>query len=291
MKQMMDFDTRQLLVFQKNEITEHYIYKKLSGRVRGVRNRRILAQIADDELRHYHVWKAYTRKDVSPDRIRIWFYTFVSLVFGFTFGIKLMEMGEKKAHQTYEGLSGTWSEINGIISDEEEHEHALITLLDEDRLRYTGSVVLGLNDALVELTGALAGLTFALQNTRVVALTASITGFAAALSMSASEYLSTKSEPGIKNPFRAALYTGIAYTLAVLTLIVPYLVLTNIYMSLGFACLGAIVIIAGFNYYVSVAREVPFRSRFFEMTGLTLVVAGISFLAGMVIRMAFGVEV
>ena len=40
-------------------------------------------------------------------------------------------------------------------------------MLDEERLRYIGSVVLGLNDALIELTGALAGLTLALQNTQL----------------------------------------------------------------------------------------------------------------------------
>ena len=42
------------------------------------------------------------------------------------------------------------------------NESALLQLLDEEKLRYTGSIVLGLNDVLVELTGALAGLTLAL---------------------------------------------------------------------------------------------------------------------------------
>ena len=70
--------------------------------------------------------------------------------------------------------------------------------------RYTGSIVLGLNDALVELTGALAGLTLALQDTKLIALTGSITGIAAALSMGASEYLSTKSEDVDRSPVKAS---------------------------------------------------------------------------------------
>ena len=45
-----------------------------------------------------------------------------------------------------------------IVEDEDKHEQELIDLIDEERLRYVGSIVLGLNDALVELTGALAGL-------------------------------------------------------------------------------------------------------------------------------------
>jgi VIT1/CCC1 family predicted Fe2+/Mn2+ transporter len=75
------------------------------------------------------------------------------------------------------------AEVEAIIRQEEQHETALLELLDEERLRYAGSMVLGLNDALVELTGALAGLTLALQDTNLIALTGSITGLAAALSM------------------------------------------------------------------------------------------------------------
>lgn len=291
MKQSGNFDARDAAVFQKNEITEHYIYKHLSGKVSGVKNRRILSQIADDELRHYNVWKTYTRKDIAPSRLKVWFYTFVSMLFGFTFGIKLMEKAEKTAHDVYNRIPGSFKEINGIIRDEEEHEQALMTLLDEDRLKYTGSVVLGLNDALVELMGVLAGLTFALQNTALVALTASITGFAAALSMAASEYLSTKSEPGGKSPFKAAVYTGFAYILTVLVLVTPYLLFADLYLCLAVAFAAAVCIIGFFNFYIAVAKDVPFRSRFLEMVGLCFTVAALSFAAGYGIRYAFGIEV
>ena len=291
MRQTFEIDNRRIAEFQKTEITEHYIYKNLSMRVKGVKNRRIFAQISDDEMRHYNVWKNYTRKDIAPSRFRIWFYSIIGMLFGFTFSVKLMENGEKAAQLNYESMVGSLDEIGGIIRDEEEHEHALLTLLDEERLQYTGSIVLGLNDALVELTGALAGLTFALQNTRIVALTAMITGFAAALSMASSEYLSTKTEAGSKSPFKAALYTGVAYILAVAVLIAPYLFLHDIYLSLGLAFVGAFMIVALFNFYISVAKGVPFRSRFLEMAGMIVVVAGISFAAGLAIRFFFGVTV
>lgn len=291
MKKGREFEARAAAVFQKNEITEHYIYKNLSGRVGGVKNRRVLFQIADDEMRHYNVWKSYTGKDVSPGRFKVWFYSVVSMLFGFTFGIKLMEKSEHRAHDLYSRIPGSFKEINGIIRDEEEHEQALISLLDEDRLKYAGSVVLGLNDALVELLGVLAGLSFALQNTKLVALTAAITGVAAALSMAASSYLSTKSDPLGKNPFVAALYTGFAYILTVLVLISPYLFLSDLYVCLGLAFFAAIVIIGFFNYYISVARDEPFMKRFLEMIVLSFSVAALSFLAGYAIRYAFGVQV
>ena len=198
----------QLLVYQKNEITEHHIYNRLARAIKALENRRVLEKVGDDELRHYRVWRSYTKQDVKPDRLKVWWYYLISRIFGFTFGIKLMEGGEEDAQDSYAQLRETLPEAETIIREEKEHESALLELLDEERLRYIGSIVLGLNDALVELTGALAGLTLALQNTKMIALTGSITGIAAALAMGASEYPSTKSEDTVKNPVRASLYTG-----------------------------------------------------------------------------------
>jgi VIT1/CCC1 family predicted Fe2+/Mn2+ transporter len=182
-------------------------------------------------------------------------------------------------------------EAEAIMREEEQHEKALLAMLDEERLRYTGSMILGLNDALVELTGALAGLTLALRDVRLIALTGSVTGIAAALSMAASSYLSTKSDDTSKNPFKAASYTGVAYILTVGILILPYLVLSNYFISLGCTLAAALAIIALFNYYIAVARGEPFRSRFLEMAGLSLGVAGFSFLVGLILRTLFGIEV
>ena len=73
--------------------------------------------------------------------------------------------------------------------------HNIFTdMIDEEKVKHIGSMVLGINDALVEITGTLAGLTFALQNSALVGLAGLITGIAATLSMGASEYLSQNSE-------------------------------------------------------------------------------------------------
>jgi VIT1/CCC1 family predicted Fe2+/Mn2+ transporter len=282
---------RTLLDYQRNEITEHHIYLRLARTVNSAENRRILEGIADDELRHYGQWKAYTQQDVEPNRFQVWKYYWISRVLGLTFGIKLMERGEQGAQENYEQLRGTIAEADAIAHDENEHEEALIELLDEERLRYTGSIVLGLNDALVELTGALAGFTLALQNTRLIALTGSITGIAAALSMAASEYLSTKSEDTTKSPVKAALYTGTAYIVTVILLILPYLLLENYIFSLVCTLAAALIIIALFNYYIAVARDEPFKRRFLEMAGLSLGVAGLSFVVGLLARSVLGVEI
>ena len=150
-----------ILTAQKSEITEHFVYQKLSQSAMDPHNKSVLKQISDDELKHYDFWKKYTRQDAKPNKLSIWKYYLISRIFGITFGIKLMEKVEGKAQAIYEEISKYVPAAIDIEKDEKEHERKLIDLIDEERLRYVGSMVLGLNDALVELTGALAGFTLA----------------------------------------------------------------------------------------------------------------------------------
>lgn len=282
---------KRLLAFQGSEITGHHIYKRIATRLPDADNRRVIEQLAASELGHYLTWKKYTQRDVAPNRLLVWLYGLVARVLGFTFAIKLLEQGEDKAQIAYAELAKSIPEAASILAEEAEHEEQLLSLLDEERLHYVGSVVLGLNDALVELTGALAGLTLAFQNTQLIALSGLITGISAAVSMGASEYLSTRSEQTDKNPMRAAIYTGLTYILTVAFLILPYLILENYLLCLAISLATVVVIIAVFNYYIAVARGESFRRRFVEMAGVSLGVALFSFVIGYAIRQWLGVDI
>ncbi len=179
-----------------------------------------------------------------------------------------------------------------IKAQEEEHEEALLNMLDEERLQYVGSMVLGMNDALVELTGSLAGFTFAMQNTRLIALSGLIIGISATFSMASSEFLAARSE-GRNDAMKSCLYTGIAYLITVVLLIAPYLILDNsqFMLALLFMILTVILIIAGFTYYISVAQGHKFRPRFLEMTAISVSVAVLSFFVGIAAKYFLGVEI
>ena len=153
--------------------------------------------------------------------------------------------------------------------------------------RYAGAIVLGLNDALVELTAALTGLTFALANSRIIALTGFITGCAAALSMAASEYLSAKEEVKqnkMKNPATSAIYTGITYILTVFVLVLPYFLFSNVYTALGVMLFTSLFIILGYTSYISTVKKISFWKRFREMASHSLGIAFVSFLIGLLVR-------
>jgi len=281
-----------LLHEQRNEITSHIIYKRLSKTVRDAGNRETLKRISDNELEHYKTLKSLTHTDVPPRRLYAFFFFIIARCFGLTFGVKLLERGESDAVGSYGHLGGEYPQVAQFVSDEERHERELIDMINEEKLSYVGAVVLGLNDALVELTGALAGFTFAFQNTKLIALTGLITGISASLSMAASEYLSASHETGSRSgALKSASYTGAAYVLTVVILILPFLLIANPFVSLG-VCLGAaVLIILVFNFYVSVAKDTPFRRQFWEMVLISLGVAGISFLIGILVKQVFGVDV
>jgi len=280
-----------ILKAQRNEITEYNIYTRLARREKDRRNRVTLEKIGQEEYTHYEFWRTYTNTEIRANRVRIWFYLFVTKIFGLTFGIKLMELGEERAQINYQEIEKEIPQARRIISDEDAHEKALINIIEEERLDYVGSVVLGLNDALVELTGTLAGLSFALQNNRLIALVGMITGIAASLSMAASEYLSKKSEGEHSRALRSSLYTGVAYIGTVALLVLPYLLLATYQLALGATLLIGLLIVLVFTFYISVAKEYSFGKRFFEMAGISLGVAFFSFIIGVLIRSVFGVDI
>jgi VIT1/CCC1 family predicted Fe2+/Mn2+ transporter len=282
---------QQLIYAQREEITEYHIYSRLAGQTRDPENRKVLKQIAADELKHYKIWSSYTNKEVSPSQWEIRKYYWISKIFGLTFGLKLMEKGEKKAQINYALIGTEVPEALSVAEDENMHEKELLGLIQEEHLKYMGSIVLGLNDALVEILGTLAGLTFALQNTKLVALAGIITGIAGALSMSSSEYLSNRAEGKDDLAIKSALFTGLAYVIAVIFLVAPFLIFTSVFVALLVALFNSILIVFLFTYYISVANDQPFRKRFTEMVILSTVVGLISFGLGYVVRIVFGIEV
>lgn len=277
---------------QKAEMTEYIVYQRIAKRIKDDENRSILLNIAKQEKAHADIWKSYTKKEAKPNTLVILFFDILNRIFGYTFTLKIMERGEDKANHFYQDISQEIPIATKIANEEEEHEQTLIGMLDEERLQYVGSMVLGLNDALVELTGTLAGLSFALQNTKIIALSGLVTGISATLSMASSEYLSARSD-GNENALKSAFYTGIMYIVAVVLLVAPYLIApVDQYLPALLSMLViVIVIIFIFTYYISVAKDLPFKRRFLEMAGISISVATLSFFIGLAIKYFLNIDI
>jgi len=278
-----------ILEAQKNEITEYQVYIRLSELSRDPKNAQVLRSIGETERRHSEYWKTKTGVDVKPRGFKVWRTVLLARLLGLTFVLKRMEKNEGTASKKYALLESAYPEARAISLDEAAHERDLLALLDEELLQYVGSIVLGLNGALVELTGALAGFTLALGDTKIISLAGLVTGISAAFSMAASDYLSSKAE-GDPRASKSALYTGVAYIITVTLMILPFLLIPHKFISLTITLIIVVTIIFLFNYYISVAKDLNFKRRFLEMTIISLGVAAFSFLVGWLLKEALGIS-
>jgi VIT1/CCC1 family predicted Fe2+/Mn2+ transporter len=275
-------------VLQRQEITEYHVYNRLAGLCKDAHNAEVLRAVGAAEKTHAAFWREKTGTTVQPGRFKIAWTIAQARVLGLTFVLKRMENNEGTASKLYQDLVVEFPEVQSFSEAEAAHERELLTMLDEERLRYAGSVVLGLNDALVELTGALAGFTLALGETRLISLAGLVTGVSAAFSMAASSYLSRKAE-GDPRAAKSALYTGLAYIITVALLITPFLLAHNKFIALGLTLGLAVLIICAFNYYLAVAKELDFKRRFAEMALISLGVAALSFAVGWLLKIVLDV--
>ncbi|MDI3527613.1 MAG: vacuolar iron transporter family protein [Tenuifilum sp.] len=278
-------------LFQQEEITGYNVYKNLAKLTKDKNNKGVLAKIAGEELKHYNIFKQITGVDIKPKHLLVWFYTMCGRFLGLTFALRLMERAEAKIQKVYERVIPHMPEVKAVKESEEEHEDKLIELIQEERLDYAGSMVLGLNDALVELTGALAGFSLAMQNTRLVAVAGLITGIAASLSMAASQYLSVKTENDKRHAGKSAVYTGLAYIITVAVLILPFIFSESYMLALSLTLIFAILIIASFNFYIAVAKNLNFKHRFFEMVVISIGVSALTFGIGLLVRNYLGISI
>ena len=281
-----------MLAFQKDEMTSARIYAHVARHLKDEKNKKVLEKISHDESLHAQVWRQYTGQTVRANSFKVFWYILLTYLLGYTFVIKLLEQDEFEGIRGLSQLEKEVPEVTSIIAQEEEHESRLIGMLDEARLNYVGAMGLGLNDALVALTGTIAGLTFVLMNTTLIAMAGIITGIAATLSMAASNYLAERAD-GNPNALKASVYTGVAYLITVIFLVLPYLVFpVSMYFAALVCMIGIVVFLVFiFNYYISVVKSAPFWAKFLEMAAISLSVALISFLIGLLAKLGFGIDV
>jgi vacuolar iron transporter family protein len=282
---------REALGLQRQELTEHQIFTGLA-RLPG-KNKRLLLELGKDKLRHYKHYKKITKKDAKPGMVKAWIFLTLGKSLGLLFTLRLLLLARKQTHPIIAGGKYKSKHSSKHVKDLMLHEKKIISLVKDERLDYAGSIVLGLNDALVEITGALAGLTLALQNSKVVAAAGLITGLAASTSMAASNYLATKEEPEMhkehkRSPAKSALYTGTAYLGVVLLLVTPYLLIGNIFLALAASLTAGVCVVGFYSFYISTAKDKPFQEQFFTMLIVFLATAIISFGFGHLVKVWLG---
>ena len=287
----MNFD-----VVAYKEYRNQLLFQAFSEREADEDLRNILINLADMERGHVAFWRQHAQqKDYHVKPAVIWGYMILRKLFGLTFVVRFMEMQEgSMVEEIREWLFHTdhhaKKDIETILLVEEQQELKLIKQIKEERVEFMGSIVLGLNDGLIELSGALTGFLFAFQNHLTVILAGVILGISASLSMASSAYLQARQERG-KDPVKSALYTGIAYIIVVILLITPYLITTSHFGSLLGMLAVVISIVCGLSFYTAVVFSRNLRQTFFEMLIFSVGTAFVTFLIGSAARAVFGINI
>ncbi|MDE6478244.1 MAG: VIT1/CCC1 transporter family protein [Alphaproteobacteria bacterium] len=156
--------------------------------------------------------------------------------------------------------------------------------------KYTGAMVLGMHDALVEISGIIAGLTFAIASQRVIIMTGAIAAVAASLSMSAANYMAQRAD-GNPNAAVCAAYTGMMYIATSMALLAPFCVIRNRFWAVGVMCAVVVGVVLIFNWYIGKKNRRPWHRAFWQMLGVCLGVSGASFLIGQAAKYFLGVTI
>lgn len=279
------------------EYRDWVIYRELAAMERSPRAKQILERFVEQEHRDFLFWKARSEyKHFHIRNVTVWWHKAMRRILGLAFTAKLLERREREAHERYSAYLLSVADveerafIEQAIEQEKMHERELIGLIEEKSLNQVSNIVLGVNDGLIELSGALTGFALAFQATDMVALSGLITGIAAALSMTASAYLQAAHEKG-KNAWSAGIYTGLSYLAVVAVMVSPFFIADTIIRALTSMLVLMAGIVAALSIYTAVLFGRSFKKQFFTMLILSVGVAVIAFGIGLLARIMLGVTV
>ncbi len=279
-------DTKDLTNFAKDEALAYQLYKMVANRQKKIEHRNTLNAIAEQEKLHLEKFNQELGTNITVEDYSKRKYKRYKLIFkllGSIFTLRLFEKGEEKGRVKYAKYIEAYPILQEIVNQEKNHANQLSDILKDEKLLYASSIVLGMNDALVEMSGAIAGYTFALADTKQIGIVAAITGVAATLSMASSEFLSAR-EGEHPHPVRSSLYTGLTYLVVVTLMIIPYLLFSNKFVALGVMLGTVVTIIFVFNLYTSIAKKQSLWKNFGIMVIIALGVSIVSFLIGLLIN-------
>jgi VIT1/CCC1 family predicted Fe2+/Mn2+ transporter len=204
-----------------------------------------------------------------------------------------MERNEKRVIEEYKKLLNrlegeTKQKLELIIKDEIEHENFWMNQIKDETTRYLGFIILGLADAIIEITGVHAGFLGVTASTIIAGIAGLVVGVSASLAMASAAYLQAKQSEG-SNPRISAIYTGIFYILAAAALAAPYFMTHDMLLAFSSSLIIAIMLIGFFNFYSSVIFERKFAKEFLTSTIIILVTAAAAFIVGEFLGNIFGI--
>ena len=262
-----------------HEFTDYTLYDRLARTVDGGSPfSDSLKHLSQTEYRHYEFWRKYA-PDEEPklSKRKLYWVLFLRRVLGLTFATRFLDRHETNVVKEYLSFAQMIPEedraaFDAMVDDERDHEKALAQKVESSAIQYISFVVLGLADALVEITGIHAGSLGIYQRTEIAGLAGVIAGAAASLAMASAAFAQAKQ--GFKGSARlSATYTGVSYFVTAILLAAPYFFTDSMLVALSGSMAMAVVILALTTYYSTVISTKPFLRDFVEILAILFAVA------------------
>ncbi|MBP1912321.1 VIT1/CCC1 transporter family protein [Thermococcus stetteri] len=204
--------------FYRDEYTDSVLYSRLTKAEKDERVKAEFKRLAKIESEHAGFWYEFLKKrGVKPEKPKIGRFHFTSVfilrrVLGAGAVASLLEMGERNAVKKYYRFLTEYSSemseeererLKKVILNELEHEKFF---REEEKTFHTGNIrdlVLGMNDGLVEILGAVTGLSAVYPyRPELVGISGLIVGVAGSLSMGIGAFISVRSQRQVNEALR-----------------------------------------------------------------------------------------
>src|SRR5713226_5024453 len=280
----------------RDEYTDGAVYQMLSRHEKNQSFKKALEDLARGEQSHYEFWQAYTHDPgVKVNRLKVYFTLLLRLTLGLTFTMKFLERHENAHHERYRQMlknipPADKARFEAMLEEEEHQESYLMGEVHEGRVKYMSFIVLGLADAVVEISGIHAGSLGIYRKTELAGLAGVIAGMASSLAMASAAYAQAKQ--GFEGSAKwSAVYTGVSYMFTAIFLALPYFLTGSMVLALGSSLVVGIILVAMMTYYDTVISAKHFARQFVEIAGIILAASLALYIAGTLINQFLGITI
>jgi vacuolar iron transporter family protein len=280
----------------RDEYTDGAVYQMLSRHEKNQSFKKALENLARGEQSHYEFWKAYTHEtNVKVNRLKVYVTLLLRIILGLTFTMKFLERHEDALHQRYREMvekipSADKKRFEMMMEEEEHQESLLMGEIHEGRVKYMSFIVLGLADAVVEISGIHAGSLGIYNKTELAGLAGVVAGLAASIAMASAAYAQAKQ--GFEGSAKwSAIYTGVSYMFTAIFLALPYFLTGSMVFALGTSLVIGVVLVAMMTYYDTIISDRKFKRQFAEIAGIILAASLALYIAGTLIRQLLGIVI
>jgi len=280
-------------VRMSDEFSDCTLYDRLSRTVPDDSPfKQVLQELSATERRHFEFWRKYVPgEEPRLARMKMYWILFLRKFFGLTFATRYLDRHESNVVKEYQGLARLIPETDRpaydeMVADEREHEKAFAKKVESSAVRYISFVVLGLADALVEISGIHAGWLGLFEKTEIAGLAGVVAGGAASLAMASAAFAQAKQ--GFSGSARlSAVYTGVSYFITAIILATPYFLTSSMLLALGSSLTLAVAILAITTWYSIVIQQRPFMKDFVEILAILFATSLLVFLLGSFVSTEF----